>query len=406
LKDYHVHTQATRLLTQLNPFPKNSRTHSEEQIIQVVKSIQEFGFTNPVLIDDDNTIIAGHCRVLAANRLGIVQIPCVVLEGLTEQQKRAYVIADNNLALNAGWDLEMLASELKLLQDDGFDVGLTGFTDEEIQSLTPQVMGVGLTDDDAVPDDPDPITKLGYLWILGEQSLLCGDSTTVTDVDRLLGGQKPNTMITDPPYGVKLDMSWRNEARGGKNNENTIQNDDRADWLDAYVLFPGSIAYVWHASLFTDIVMNNLRDAGFDVRQSIIWKKKHLVLGRSNYHWQHEQCWYAVKKGSNANWKGDRKQTTVWDCASPNAADSGSKDDKSKHPTQKPVELFMRSIMHHTNPGEYVYDPFAGSGTIAIAAEKSGRRALMMELDPKYCDIIITRWEQFTGKKAVLDGGS
>jgi DNA modification methylase len=412
LKEIPIHYHLESLIKDLNPFPTNSRTHSEEQINQVAKSIQEFGFTNPVIIDPDNTIIAGHCRVLAAKKLGMTSVPCVALEGLTEQQRRAYVIADNKLALNAGWDLELLASELKLLQDDGFDVGLTGFTDDEIQALTPQVIGVGLTDDDAVPEVPEePIAKIGDVWLLGEHRLMCGDSTSVDAVDRLMGGQKPNTMVTDPPYGVNLDMSHRKATKPEWIvNKNIIINDNRSDWFDAYVLFPGSIVYVWHADKYTDIVMKNLRDSSFELKQTIVWKKIHLVLGRSDYQWQHEWCWYAVKKGSISNWKGDRKQTTVWEIMSPyrpNKPEQQRKDDKkTEHPTQKPVELFMKSIMHHTNPGEYVYDPFAGSGTLCIACEKSGRRALMMELDPKYCDVIIKRWEQFTGKKAVLDGGA
>jgi DNA modification methylase len=200
-------------------------------------------------------------------------------------------------------------------------------------------------------------------------------------------------------------MSWRDTAKpdGSKNNKNLVKNDDRADWYDTYVLFPGAIAYVWHASAFTDVVMANLRDAGFECKQQIIWRKNAFVLGRANYHWQHEPCWYAVKKGGKSNWKGDRKQTTVWDCDAPNRSGSSSKDDKTEHPTQKPVELFSRAITHHTNPGEYVYDPFAGSGTLMVACEKTQRRALMMELDPKYCDIIIQRYENYSGKKAVRE---
>ena len=401
-----IHTQTTCSLSELNPFLNNSRAHSPAQIEQIAQSIEQFGFTNPILIDENNTIIAGHGRVLAAIKLDMVAVPCVILSGLSESQKRAYVIADNKLALNADWDIDILLSEIQLLKDDGFDIDLLGFSLEEIGALTPQIISVGLTEDDAVPDLPsEPVTKLGDVWLLGNHRLLCGSSTVITDVDKLLNGQQPNTMITDPPYGVKLDMSWRKEARGSKgDNTNVVMNDDIADWYDAYILFPGEIAYVWHANMYTDIVMDGLRRAGFDVKQCIIWNKPHLVLGRANYHWKHEPCWYAVKKGAKSNWKGDRKQTTVWDVAVPNMSASASKDDKTEHPTQKPVELFIRSINHHTNPGEYVYDPFSGSGTIAIACEKTDRRALMMELDPKYCDVIVKRWEQFTGKKAVLNG--
>lgn len=393
----------TVLVRDLVKYKSNSRTHSKEQIEQIARSITEFGFTNPLLIDENNTIIAGHGRLDAAISSGLEHVPCIVLNGLSETQRAALVIADNRIAMNAGWDMEVLKGEIFMLNEANFDLSLTGFSGDEIAKFLFEEQE-GLCDEDECNALPSvAMCQPGEVWLLGTHRLLCGDSTVATDVDLLLDGQLPNTMITDPPYGVKLDMSWRNDAMGGKNNENTIKNDDRADWRDAYVLFPGNVAYVWHANMFTDIVMNNLRDAGFDIRQSIIWKKHHLVLGRSNYHWQHEPCWYAVKKGAKSSWKGDRKQTTVWDCNSPNQSAGEKKDDRTKHPTQKPVDLYVRSIMHHTNEGEYVYDPFAGSGTLMIACEKSGRRALMMELDPKYCDVIIQRYEKFTGQKAIRE---
>jgi DNA modification methylase len=388
---------------ELVKYTANSRTHSDEQIAKIVRSINEFGFTNPLLIDENNGIIAGHGRLAAAESMGLSELPCIVLEGLTEPQKAALVIADNKIAVDAGWDQEMLVNQFEYLKGFDYDLTLTGFDLEELCEIFPDETPEVFCGEDDLPTVAETRSKTGDVWLLGDHRLLCGDSTVATDVERLLNGQHPNTMVTDPPYGVKLDMSWRNEARGGKNNENVVQNDDRADWYDTYVLFPGNIAYVWHASAFTDVVMANLRDAGFEVKQQIIWNKSRLVLGRSNYHWQHEPCWYAVKKGAKSNWKGDRKQTTVWDCAAPNASSSGSKDDKTDHPTQKPVELFEKSIVHHTNPGEYVYDPFAGSGTLMIACEKTNRRALMMELDCKYADIIIQRYENYSGKQAVRE---
>ncbi len=385
-------------------YKANSRTHSAEQIAKIIRSINEFGFTNPLLIDEYNTIIAGHGRLDAAIECGIEELPCVVLDGLTEVQKAALVIADNKLALDAEWDKDILLSQFEYLKGFDYDLELTGFGLEELCEIFPDEQAEVFCGEDDVPDAPvEPVTRLGDVWLLGEHRLMCGDSTVATDVERLLGEQAPNTMVTDPPYGVKLDMSWRDTAKPGNNNRNVIKNDDRADWYDAYVLFPGAIAYVWHAPTFTDVVMSNLRDAGFDIKQQIVWNKSSLILGRSNYHWKHELCWYAIKKGAKSNWKGDKKQTTVWDCATVNRASSGSKDDKTEHPTQKPVELFEKSINHHTNPGEYVYDPFAGSGTLMVACEKTKRRALMMELDPKYCDIIIQRYENYTGKKAVLE---
>jgi DNA modification methylase len=388
---------------ELAMYEANSRTHSVEQIEKIVRSIKEFGFTNPLLIDENNTIIAGHGRLAAALLMDMTDVPCIVLPGLSSEQKAALVIADNKIALDAGWDKDILLNQFEYLKSFDYDLTLTGFDLEELCEIFSDELPEVFCGEDDVPVDSPPITVIGDVWLLGNHRLVCGDSTVSSDVDRLLDGQHPNTMVTDPPYGVKLDMSWRNEARGGKNNENVVMNDDRADWLDTYSLFPGSIAYVWHASAYTDIVMSNLRDAGFETKQQIIWRKSHFVLGRANYHWQHEPCWYAVKKGAKSNWKGDRKQTTVWDCEAPNAANSGTKDDKTAHPTQKPVELFVRSIVHHTNPGEYVYDPFAGSGTLMVACEKTKRRALMMELDPKYCDIIIQRYENYSGKKAVRE---
>lgn len=384
-------------------YESNSRTHSDEQIAKIVRSISEFGFTSPLLIDENNVIIAGHGRLSAALSLGLDEVPCIVLPGLTPAQKAALVIADNKIAVDAGWDTHILLEQFAFLKSFDYDLTLTGFDLDELCDIFPDEAPEVFCGENDLPVAAANRSCIGDLWILGDHRLLCGDSTVSDDVLKLLAGQHPNTMVTDPPYGVKLDMSWRDEARGGKNNHNTVKNDDRADWYDTYVMFPGSIAYVWHASAFTDIVMTNLRDAGFEVKQQIIWNKNHFVLGRSNYHWQHEPCWYAVKKGSKSNWKGDRKQTTVWNCEAPNASNSGTKDDKTEHPTQKPVELFVKSIVHHTNPGEYIYDPFAGSGTLMVACEKTKRRALMMELDPKYCDIIIQRYENYSGKKAVRE---
>lgn len=385
-------------------YEANSRTHSEEQIQKIVRSIKEFGFTNPLLIDEHNGIIAGHGRLAAAIIAGMDEVPCIVIPGLTPAQIAALVIADNKIALDAGWDVGTLLSQFEFLKSFDYDLTLTGFDLDELCEIFPDDSPPVFCGEDEIPALSETRARLGDVWLLGNHRLVCGDSTVSDDVLKLLCGQFPNTMITDPPYGVKLDMSWRDKAKGGNNNKNVVKNDDRADWYDTYVLFPGSVAYVWHASAFTDVVMSNLRDAGFDVKQQIIWRKSHFVLGRSNYHWQHEPCWYAVKRGAKSNWKGDRKQTTVWDCEAPNAANaSGSKEDNTEHPTQKPVELFAKAILHHTNPGEYVYDPFAGSGTLMVACEKTKRRALMMELDPKYCDIIIQRYENYSGQKAIRE---
>ncbi len=383
-------------------YKSNSRTHSDAQIDKIVRSINEFGFTNPLLIDENNMIIAGHGRLDAAIRAGLEHVPCIVLPGLSEAQKAALVIADNKIALDAGWDNGLLASQFEFLKDEDYDLSLTGFDLEEIGEILPDELPEAFCGEDELPGDIETRSQLGDVWVLGEHRLMCGDSTVSTDVELLLNKQHPNTMITDPPYGVKYEADWRAKAKGvsktAREENSSLQNDDKADWYDAYVLFPGSVAYVWHASAFTDVVMDGLRRSGFEVKQQIIWNKNIHALSRSDYHWKHEPCWYAVKKSGERNWKGGRTQMTVWDVSS-----IGSSQDKTAHPTQKPVELFERSINHHTNPGEYVYDPFAGSGTLMVAAEKTNRRALMMDLDPKYCDIIIQRYENYSGKKAVRE---
>ena len=248
---------------------------------------------------------------------------------------------------------------------------------------------------------------MGNLILKSRHRLMCGDSTMIDDVKRLMNGDTCLLMLTDPPYGVKLDQSWRDEALGdkalGKGNNKLIQNDDRADWTDAYSLFNVSIAYVWHATSQTDVVKKNLEDCNLITRQMIIWNKSIMVMGRGAYHWKHEPCWYAVKKGCDANWKGDRKQTTVWDAASPNHIMSGSKEDKTEHPSQKPIVLFETPILNHTAHQDSIYDPFGGSGSTLIACEKTNRKCYMMELSPSYVDIIVKRWEKFSGMKARLE---
>ena len=337
-------------------------------------------------------------------------LPTIEADHLTDAQRRAYVIADNRLALDAGWDDDLLRVEFDDLRADGFDLELTGFTLDEISAL--QIEEVeGLTDEDSVPEVPeDPVTVEGDVWLLGNHRLMCGDSTSIDAVDKLMAGQKPNTMVTDPPYGVKYDAGWRSKAKNRKATEResngTIKNDERSDWYDAYSIFAGTVAYVWHASAFTDVVMDGLRRAGFTIKQQIIWNKNVHALGRSDYHWKHEPCWYATKDKGDRNWKGGRTQMTVWDVKSVIfEKDAGG---KTSHPTQKPVDLYIRSLEHHTNMGEYTYDPFGGSGTSVIACEKLGRRSLTMELDPKYCDVIVKRWQEFTGNDATLesDGGT
>jgi DNA modification methylase len=394
-----------RPLDLLIPYASNARTHSDAQVAEIAGSIRAFGFTNPALIAEDGTLIAGHGRVLAARKLGMTEVPTIVLHGLTETQRRALVLADNRIALNAGWDQQLLALELHDLQEAGFDLGLTGFDAGELRSLMDDGPATGLTDENAVPEAPvEPITRPGDIWKLGDHRLICGDATKVDDVARLLDGARPHLMVTDPPYGVAYDPAWRNEAgvsatrRTGK-----VANDDRVDWRDAWALFPGDVAYVWHAAIHATTVAESLIACSFGIRAQIVWSKSRFALGRGDYHWQHEPCWYAVRKGTRSHWQGARDQSTVW-----SIAPAGNEDAATTHGTQKPVEALRRPIVNNSERGDLIYDPFAGSGTTLIAAETVGRVCLATELEPAYCDVTIERWQRFTGNKAVLaeSGGS
>ena len=391
----------------LIPYARNSRTHSDAQVAQIAGSIREFGFTNPVLIDADNGIIAGHGRVMAAGKLGLDKVPCIRLAHLTETQKRAYIIADNKLALNAGWDEEMLALELGELADLDFDMDLIGFTEDELAGLLAETTE-GETDPDEVPEPPvDPVTVLGDVWILGKHRIACGDCTDQGTVDKALNGVQPHLMVTDPPYGVEYDASWRFEAgvRGTKNNATGIvENDDQADWRDAWALFPGDVAYVWHAGNMAHKVADSLIACALHIRSQIIWSKPHFVFGRGDYHPQHEPCWYAVRKGSVGHFDGGRKQSTVWVIDSNNfqgRSKMGPENKTTGHSTQKPVECMKRPIENNSSPGQAVYEPFSGSGTTIIAGEMTGRCIHAIELNPAYVDVAVKRWQDFTGKQAI-----
>jgi DNA modification methylase len=385
-------------LDSLIPYARNSRTHSDEQVAQIAASIREFGFTNPVLIGAESDIIAGHGRILAARKLGLDEVPCIRLGHLSESQKRAYVIADNKLALNAGWDEELLKIELASLRDDdGFDLDLTGFSSDELAALLADVTIVGETDPDDIPETPlEPISVLGDVWTLGQHRIACGDCTDMGTVDKALNGVQPHLMVTDPPYGVNYDPSWRKEAGINKNDKKLgkVLNDDRADWRDAWALFPGDVAYVWHASLFTREVLESLEACDLSHRSMIIWAKDRFTLGRGDYHWQHEPCWYAVRKNKKGHYVGGRSQSTVWNI--PARDDSGV-----GHGTQKPVECMKRPIENNSSPGQAVYEPFSGSGTTIIAGEMTGRCVHAIELNPAYVDVAVKRWQDFTGKQAV-----
>lgn len=391
----------------LVPHAKNARTHNEAQIEQIAASMQEWGWTNPVLVDEAGVILAGHGRVLAAQKLGYAEVPVMMARGWSEAQKQAYLIADNQLALNSGWDMERLKVELGDLTGAGFDVKLLGFSPEELAKISASG-AVHQADPDDVPEPrPIPAAQAGDVWLLGVHRVVCGDSTDEAAVRACVGQEKPHLMVTDPPYGVEYDPNWRNSAdrstqiKGRKIGATAIGkviNDHRADWSEAWALFPGDVAYVWHAGLRAGEVQASLAAAGFEIRSQIVWNKATHIIGRGDYHWKHEPCWYAVRTGRKANFDRDgengRKQNTVWDIPH-RASDTG-------HGTQKPVECMRRPIVNNSKPGDAVYDPFLGSGTTLIAAEMEGRRCFGIEIDPVYVDVIIRRWEQFTGKEAVL----
>jgi DNA modification methylase len=389
-------------LDRLLPYAANARTHPDEQVAQIAGSIAEFGFNVPCLVDERGVLVAGHGRLLAAQRLGLSQVPVIRLDHLTDAQARAYRIADNQIALNSGWDDALLSAEVARLKEDGVDLELLGFPEDELDRLLAGLDGEkgGNEDEDVVPEPPEtPISRPGDLWILGRHRLLCGDATRASDVARLLGDVRPHLMVTDPPYGVDYDPSWRNEAGvSATTRTGRVSNDDRADWREAWALFPGDVAYVWHAGVHARTVAESLDASGFPIRSQIIWSKSRFVLGRGDYHWQHEPCFYAVRKGATGHWQGARDQSTVWMIGG-----GGDEDAATVHGTQKPVECMRRPMVNNSERGDAVYEPFAGSGTTLIAAESIERRCFAMEIDPRYCDVIIERWQSFTGSKAQLE---
>jgi site-specific DNA-methyltransferase (adenine-specific) len=391
-----------RAVEKLIPYARNSRTHSDAQVAQIAASIKEWGWTTPILIDETEQVIAGHGRLMAARKLGMAEVPVIVAAGWTDAQKRAYVIADNKLALNAGWDESLLALEFGELEGLGFDVELTGFSAEEIAALTPEEVPAALTDEDEVPEPPEePVTRPGDVWLLGRHRLMCGDSTSVDDLAKLTQGTLVDMWLTDPPYNVAVQGG--NHGDPNRKNGLKIMNDKMSDdqfrqfLRDAYtaadtVMKPGAVFYIWHADSEGYNFRGAAKDAGWTVRQCLIWKKSSIVMGRQDYQWKHEPCLYGWKDGAGHLWASDRKQTTIMEFDRPSR--------NGEHPTMKPVALFEYQMLNNTKGGDIVLDSFGGSGTTLIAAEKNGRVARLMELDPKYCDVIIKRWQDYTGKQA------
>ena len=414
-----------RAIADLIPYAQNARTHSDEQVRQIADSITEYGWTNPILVDEEGNIIAGHGRVLAAQLLEATDVPCITLTGLTEIQKRAYVIADNKLALNAGWDERLLQIELTALKDAGFNLDLSGFSSLELKGLIGPDAPVrqGKTDDDEVPaPPPEPIARPGDIWILGRHKLMVGDATNQGDVQRLMGEEHADLVWTDPPYNVAY------EGQAGK-----ILNDDMGAGLfktfltraftNCYnALKPGGCIYVSHADTERVNFTQAFLDAGLKMAQVLIWVKQSGTLSRQDYNWQHEPILYGWREGAGHFFAGNFTQTTVIDQEldisklkigqvremlkellqhQHSTVIREDRPAKSElHPTMKPVSLVQRMVESSSREGEIVLDPFGGSGTTLITAEKSNRICRTMELDPKFADVIINRWQNFTGKEA------
>ncbi|MEE1653549.1 MULTISPECIES: site-specific DNA-methyltransferase [Brachymonas] len=387
----------------LLPYARNARTHSEEQVAQIAASIAEFGFTNPILAGSDGIIVAGHGRLAAAQKLGLEIVPVVVLDHLSQTQRRALVIADNRIAENAGWDDAMLRIELEALKLEGFELELTGFDVDDLIELASgdEPDKEGLTDEDAVPEVSEtPVSRPGDIWIMGQHRLLCGDSTVAESYEKLMQSEVADIVFTDPPYNVNYANSAKDKMRG---KDRAILNDNLGEGFYDFLLAAlkpmvehckGGI-YVAMSSSELDVLQSAFRAAGGKWSTFIIWAKNTFTLGRADYQRQYEPILYGWPEGATRHWCGDRDQGDVWQIKKPQKNDL--------HPTMKPVELVERAIRNSSRPGNVVLDPFGGSGTTLIAAEKSGRVARLIELDPKYVDVIVRRWEDFTGKQATRE---
>ena len=369
-------------VTELIPYVNNSRTHSDEQVAQIAASIKEFGWTNPILVDGENGIIAGHGRLLAARKLGHKEVPTIELKDLTETQKKAYIIADNRLALNAGWDNEMLTIELNDLLADGFALDILGFDPKEIAALLEPEVVEGLTDEDAVPEVPEePKTRLGDIYQLGNHRLMCGDSTSIDAVDELMDGQKADMVFTDPPYGMRLDTDYSKMGATKNKYRQVIGDHEDFNAQAIFGVIQSPIYYLWGADYYSDTIPL-YKDGSY-----FVWSKAQSESENSVFGSRFELCWRYPKR-----------KKEVWFVRGINQ----SSERLGEHPTQKPTELTIRAVELETKPKAIVVDLFGGSGSTLIGCEKTNRHARLMELDPKYCDVIVKRWEDFTGKKAVL----
>ena len=398
-------------LDDLQPDPLNANRGTDRGREALRRSLHTYGAGRSIVIDTRGRILGGHKTVEQAKHLGLpitvvpttgetlVVVQRVDLDARTDPRAQELAIADNRVGeLDLDWDPAILQQ----LQADGLDLGLF-WTTEEFERLLGEGTHAGQTDENAViaPGATDIVR--GDLFALGRHRLLCGDATDPADVHHLLAGQVPGLMVTDPPYGVAYDPAWRHRMDPRQRTAvGRVANDDRVDWRAAFALFRGDVAYVWHAGLFAGPVAAAIQSSGFALRSQVVWVKQHFALSRGEMHWAHEPCWYAVRKGRPSHWQGDRRQTTVWDVPNLNPF-GGSRDGEnavSGHGTQKPVRLWELPILHHTTTRDTLYDPFCGSGTAVIAAEKTGRTCVAMDLDPQYIHVTRTRWEAFTGQRA------
>ena len=391
----------TWLVSKFIPYFRNPRKN-DHAVERMAASINQFGFKIPILARSGGEVVDGHLRLKAAEKLGIQEVPVILCDEWSEAQVKAFRLLVNRSVTWAEWDEELLALEIGELKVLDFDLSLTGFEPVEIDEFL-----FGEEKDDGreqdVPMRPEQaITQLGDLWICGEHRVLCGDATSAEVVGRLLGSTKPAVMVTDPPYGVDYDPNWREQAGLGRQRQTgTVANDQQVDWSAAYGLFPGDVAYVWHAGVHAAEVAANLESAKFRIRAQIIWAKQHFALSRGNYHWQHEPCWYAVKEGQSSNWCGDRTQSTLWQIPNLNPF-GGSEEEATGHGTQKPLELMRRPILNNSVRRDIIYDPFLGSGTTLIAAHSTERICFGLDIDPVYVDVAVQRWQKLTGQVAVL----
>jgi DNA modification methylase len=377
--------------------------------------IKKFGFKIPILARSNGEVVDGHLRLKAALKLGMTEVPVILCDEWSEDQVKAFRLAVNRSASWADFDAELVTLEIAELKAVDFDLSLTGFEPVEIDEFL--FRDGGEESEDAAPEAPQSaVTRMGDLWLCAAapsgsntpcepHRVLCGDATSPDAVRSLLGDVTPTLLVTDPPYGVEYDPNWRERAGlGHQRQTGTIPHDDRVDWSQAYRLYPGDVAYVWHAGVNASEVAAGLEAVGMRIRAQIIWAKQHFALGRGDYSWQHEPCWYAVREGKSSNWCGDRSQSTLWQVSNLNPFGGSREEPATGHGAQKPVELMRRPILNNTRSGEVVYDPFLGSGTTLIAAQLTDRICYGLEIDPRYVDVIVTRWQNLTGSKAKLEG--